>query len=449
MWGPDESSTSGSLPDGFPVPGVLVGKNDTMKVCVIGSGGREHAFVDVLRRSAEVVVTPGSPGIEGSTNEDPETIDADLFVIGPEGPLVDGLADRLRARGKLVFGPGADGALLEGSKVFMKELVTAAGVPTAAYQVFDGDDPGAVDAAAAFLGSMAPPYVIKTDGLAAGKGVFVTTDLDAARADAAAKLHGSTFGDAGRRVVIEEGLEGPEISLFAICDGTTAKVVPAVAQDHKRLGDGDSGPNTGGMGCYSPVPGIDADMLQDLMDLAVNPTLAELQRRGIDYRGVLFAGFMLTPTGPRLLEYNVRFGDPEAQVILPRLEVDLATVLAEAASGRLVSELTVSSDAMVTVVCASEGYPTAPRVGDRIKGLEQALALPGVSVFCAGVARDETNHLVTAGGRVLNVCGRAAGLDSARERAYAGVDVISWPGMHHRRDIAGAAGVATATSADR
>lgn len=426
-----------------------MGKNETMKVCVIGSGGREHAFVDALRRTAEVVITPGSPGIEGSTSEPAESIDADLFVIGPEGPLVEGLGDRLRARGDLVFGPGADGARLEGSKVFMKELITAAGVPTAAYAVFDGADQGAIDAADAWLGSMRPPYVVKTDGLAAGKGVFVTTDLDAARADAAAKLSGAAFGDAGRRIVIEEGLEGPEISLFAICDGTSARLVPTVAQDHKRLGDGDVGPNTGGMGCYSPVPGVDIAMLDDLMDVAVHPTMAELCRRGIDYRGVLFAGFMLTPEGPRLLEFNVRFGDPEAQVILPRLEVDLAAVLAQAATGRLVTDLSLSDETMVTVVCASEGYPTAPRLGDRIEGIEAAETLDGVSVFCAGVALDPTGHLITAGGRVLNVCGRAGDLATARERAYAGVDLISWPGMQHRSDIAMTAGIASISPGHR
>jgi len=408
-----------------------------MKVCVIGSGGREHAFAASLSRTADVVVTPGSPGIPGSTDQPVEEIDADLFVVGPEVPLVDGLADRLRARGRSVFGPGADGARLEGSKEWMKDLVSAAGVPTARYGSFGSGD---VDAALAFLSSLAPPYVIKTDGLAAGKGVLVTDAHREAVEDVRSKLSGQAFGDAGRRVVIEEGLSGPEVSLFAICDGTTAVAVPTVAQDHKRLGDGDAGPNTGGMGCYSPLPSMGAVEIDELMQIAVHPTMAELIHRGIDYRGVLFAGFMLTADGPRLLEYNVRFGDPEAQVILPRLDVDLAAVLVEAATGRLDTEIKVSSDAMVTVVCASEGYPAAPRTGDPIEGVDAARAIDGVSVFCAGVGAGPDGQLVTTGGRVLNVCGRGPDLATARQRAYAGVTEISWSGMHHRTDIGAAIG---------
>ncbi len=403
-----------------------------MKVCVVGSGGREHAFAATLSRTAEVVVAPGSPGIPGSTDQPVEEIDADLFVIGPEAPLVDGLADRLRAQAKVVFGPGADGARLEGSKEWMKDLVSAAGVPTARYGSFGDSE---IDAALAFLSSLTPPYVIKTDGLAAGKGVLVTEDHGEAVADVREKLSGAAFGDAGRRIVIEEGLSGPEVSLFAICDGTTAVAVPTLAQDHKRLHDGDAGPNTGGMGCCSPLPSLGNAEIDELMRVAVHPTMAELNRRSIDYRGVLYAGFMLTADGPRLLEYNVRFGDPEAQVILPRLDVDLAILLHQAASGRIDSEIKVSSDAMVTVVCASEGYPTAPRGGDVVEGIEAARALDGVSVFCAGVGAHDDGQLVTAGGRVLNVCGRGPDLMTARDRAYAGVAEISWQGMHHRTDI--------------
>ena len=404
-----------------------------MKACVVGSGGREHAFVSALSATAEVVVTPGSAGIEGSTDTPIEDIEADLYVIGPEVPLVDGLADRLRSRGKVVFGPGADGARLEGSKRWMKDLVASAGVPTARYGTFGSTD---VDLALAFLATMAPPYVIKTDGLAAGKGVLVTADHRVAAEDVREKLAGTRFGDAGRRVVIEEGLQGPEVSMFALCDGHNAVLVPTVAQDHKRVGDGDTGPNTGGMGCFSPVPGLEIADLDRLMSVAVHPTMAELIRRGIDYRGVLYAGFMLTEDGPRLLEYNVRFGDPEAQVILPRLDVDLAEVLYQAASGDLRTELKVSADAMVTVVCAAEGYPVATRVGDVIHGLEAARALEGVTVYCAGVGTNEAGELVTAGGRVVDVCGRGPDLSTARRRAYAGVAEVSWPGMHVRSDIA-------------
>ena len=404
-----------------------------MKVCVVGSGGREHAFAEALAETAQVVVTPGSPGIEGSVDTPPEDIDADLFVVGPEAPLVDGLADRLRAQGRAVFGPGADGARLEGSKAWMKDLVAAAGVPTARYGTFDSSQ---VDAAVAFLAASVPPYVVKTDGLAAGKGVFVTTDFDEAVDDVRDKLSGRSFGPAGQRVVIEEGLSGPEASLFAFCDGRRAVLIPTAAQDHKRVGDGDTGPNTGGMGCYSPMPTLAAAELDELMTAAVHPTVEELIRRGIDYRGVLFAGFMLTEDGPRLLEYNVRFGDPEAQVILPRLDVDLAEVLHQAATGSLTTELSVSDDAMVTVVCASEGYPVAPRTGDVIEGIEAARVLEGVSVFCAGVSSNESGELVTAGGRVLDVCGRGPDLATARRRAYEGVACVSWPGMHHRNDIA-------------
>ncbi len=393
---------------------------------MVGGGGREHALASVLGRTASVVVTPGNPGIPGSVTTPPEEIDADLFVIGPEVPLVAGLADRLRAAGRLVFGPGADGARLEGSKAWMKSILADARVPTARHGVFTD-----VPSATVFLRSLAPPYVVKTDGLAAGKGVLVTGSLEAAVADVAAKLSGSAFGDAGRRVVIEEGLVGPEVSLLCICDGRRA-VPLAPAQDHKRLGDGDVGPNTGGMGAFSPVPGVGKDLVEEVVERAVEPTLTALHLRGIDYRGVLYAGLMLTADGPKVLEYNVRFGDPEAQVVLPRLDCDLAALLAEAAAGRLESEPSFTDDAAVTVVLAAEGYPSAPRTGDPIVGLDAAMAMPGVEVFCAGVGPGVT----TAGGRVLSVTGRGADLPAARDRAYAAVAEISWPGMQFRTDIA-------------
>ena len=401
-----------------------------MRVCVVGSGGREHALAHVLARTSEVVVTPGNPGIPGSVSTPPEEIDADLFVIGPEAPLVDGLADRLRAQGRLVFGPGADGAQLEGSKAWMKELLVAAGVPTARHGTFTR-----AEEALEYLDSMVPPFVVKTDGLAAGKGVLVSDSLTEARNAVEDYLSGHAFGDAGRTVVVEEGLTGPELSVLAVCDGTRA-VPLAPAQDFKRLLAGGNGPNTGGMGAYSPVPLVDDALLTDVMTAFVEPTLAELRRRGIDYRGVLYAGLMLTPDGPKMLEYNVRFGDPECQVVVPRLTSDLAELLAQAAAGSIESEPTFTDDHVVTVVCASEGYPASPRTGDRIEGLDAARQVPGVTVFCAGVGADAEGHLVTAGGRVLNVCGTGATLDEARARAYQAVDLISWPGMQHRPDIA-------------
>jgi phosphoribosylamine--glycine ligase len=404
-----------------------------MKVCVVGSGGREHALASVLSRSAEVVVAPGNPGIPASVALPAEQVDADLYVIGPEVPLVDGMADRLRAQGRRVFGPGADGARLEGSKAWMKELLAEARVPTAAFGTFTDSSE-----ALAFLDTMTPPFVIKTDGLAAGKGVTVSDSLTEARNAVGDYLSGAAFGEAGRRVVIEEGLVGPELSVLAVCDGRRA-VPLAPAQDYKRLGDGDLGPNTGGMGAYSPVPLVDDAMLQDVMERFVHPTLAALAARGIDYRGVLYAGLMLTAEGPKMLEYNVRFGDPETQVVVPRLTSDLCELLAEAADGALRSTPTFTSDARVTVVCAAQGYPGAPSTGAVIEGLDDAIALEGVEVFCAGVARDDLGRLVTAGGRVLNVCGTGPTLHEARLRAYAGVNRIGWSGLQVRTDIAATA----------
>ncbi len=400
-----------------------------MRVCVVGSGGREHALAEVLGRNAEVVVSPGNPGIANSVEAGAEDIDADLYVIGPEAPLVDGLADRLRAQGRLVFGPGADGARLEGSKAWMKQLLVDAGVPTAAHDSFTEADP-----ALAFLETMPEPYVVKTDGLAAGKGVVVTDSLAEARAAVQRYLSGEAFGDAGRTVVIEEGLTGPELSVLAVCDGTTA-VALAPAQDFKRIGEGDTGPNTGGMGAYSPVPAAGDEVVAEVMEAFVDPTLEELRARGIDYRGVLYAGLMLTPDGPRILEYNVRFGDPETQVVLPRLESSLSELLMEAARGELRSKPQFSKDATVAVVLASEGYPGPARTGDPIDGLDEARAVPGARVYCAGVA-EHGGGLVTGGGRVLNVVGRGPSIARARAVAYEAAAKISWPGRQHRSDIA-------------
>jgi phosphoribosylamine--glycine ligase len=400
-----------------------------VRVVVVGSGGREACLALVLARHHDVVVSPGNPGIPGSVDTGPEDLDADLFVVGPEQPLVDGLADRLRGQGKVVFGPGSDGAQVEGSKSYMKALATAAGVPTARYARFDDPDEGL-----AYLRDMRPPYVVKTDGLAAGKGVLVTEDLVEAEADLRAKLDGAAFGDAGRTVVIEEGMTGPEVSVFAICDGTRA-VALAAAQDFKRVGDGDSGPNTGGMGAYSPLPWLEPGFEQEVLDRFVRPTLDELRRRGIDYRGALYAGLMITPDGPKLVEYNIRFGDPDGQVVLLRLTSDLGALLHEAASGELRSEPEFDDGAAVLVVAAAAGYPTEVRSGDPIAGIDEAAALEGVDVLCAGVARGR-DGFVTAGGRVLEVVGRGPDLATARARAYDGVCRLSWPGIHHRSDIA-------------
>jgi phosphoribosylamine--glycine ligase len=410
-----------------------------VKVCVVGNGGREHALAHVLSRTAEVLCAPGNPGMAQTakcTSAPPEEIDADLYVIGPELPLVDGLADRLRSRGRRVFGPGADGARLEGSKAWMKALLVAAGVPTAAHATFHD---GQVDVAIAYLRTLTGPYVIKTDGLAAGKGVLVTTDVGEAIADVRAKMSGLTHGGAGRTVVIEDGLSGPEVSVLAVCDGHRALPL-APAQDFKRLADGDRGPNTGGMGAYSPVPGVEPEEVDRLMAEAVEPTLAVLRSRGIDYRGVLYAGIMLTAAGPKVLEFNVRFGDPEAQVVLPLVEGDLAEFLLAAAEGRLPPEPpAVAQAACVAVVLASSGYPSSARTGDVISGVEEAGALDGVEVYHAGTARDPAGRLVTAGGRVLAVTGRGANLAQARTNAYAGVDKITWSGRQCRTDIAAAA----------
>jgi phosphoribosylamine--glycine ligase len=399
-----------------------------VRAVVVGGDARAHALAHVLARTCEsVVVSGGNAGMAALgvdvTDVAAEALDGDLFVISPEAPLVDGIADRLRAQGKRVFGPGADGARLEGSKAWMKDVVAAAGVPTARHGSFNEVEP-----ALAFLRSLPAPFVVKTDGLAAGKGVLVTDSLA-----------GEAFGAAGHTVVIEEGMSGAELSVLAVCDGKRA-VPLAPAQDFKRARDGDRGHNTGGMGAYSPVPAAPADLVGVVMDRFVEPTLAALRDRGIDYRGTLYAGIMLTPDGPKLLEYNVRLGDPEAQVVLPRLTSDLAALLAAAADGDLGANAPMfAPNAAVCVVAASSGYPDAPRTGDRIDGLHAANAAGGVTVFCAGVGDDGAGRLVTAGGRVLSIVGEGADLATARQRAYEGIALVSWRGMHVRTDIAKAA----------
>ncbi len=412
-----------------------------MQVLVVGGGGREHALAWGLSRSPVVdgvVVAPGNPGI-ADVGPCMDLDDAmanlevfDLAVIGPEAPLVDGLADEMRGRGLAVFGPSAAAAALEGSKAWMKQLLDDAEVPTAQHATFTaGQEPEAL----AYLATMPGLYVVKTDGLAAGKGVLVTESLAEARDGVREYLAGRAFGDAGRTVVIEEGLTGPELSLLVFCDGSTTGVPLAPAQDFKRVGDADAGPNTGGMGAYSPVPVATAAVIDEIMDRAVQPTLATLARQGIEYRGVLYAGLMLTPEGPKVIEYNVRFGDPECEVVVPRFASDLAVHCAEAATGRLETRIEFVDDACVTVVLAAEHYPAEPRTGDVISGLDAANALDDVVVFHAGTAR-RGDDIVTAGGRVLAVTALGADVAAARTKAYEAADLISWPGLLRRSDIA-------------
>ena len=414
-----------------------------MQVLVVGSGAREHALAWGLSRSPivdAVVASPGNPGIATLAtclgfDDAMESLDAfDLAIIGPEAPLVDGLADELRERGVAVFGPSRAAARLEGSKAWMKDVLARTEIPTARYATFTAVDEAA---ALAYLETLPGLYVIKTDGLAAGKGVVVTESITDARDAVREYLAGRAFGDAGRTVVIEEGLTGPELSLLVLCDGTLEGVPLAPAQDFKRMGDDDSGPNTGGMGAYSPVPIAGDDLVELVMDRAVTPTLAALASEHIEYRGVLYAGLMLTPDGPKVIEYNVRFGDPECEVVVPRLASDLAVHCAEAATGRLESPVVFRDDACVTVVLASPGYPADPQTGGVISGIDAASELDDVMIFHAGTRMDG-NDLVTAGGRVLAVTALGADVGAARSRAYEAVAKISWPGLQHRSDIAAA-----------
>ena len=413
---------------------------DGLRVLVVGSGGREHALASAFARSdvvGAVVAAPGNPGMErlgrcvpvdaseaGAIAALADDVDAHLVVVGPEVPLVAGVVDAVEARGRIAFGPRAAAARLEGSKVWMKEVLASTHVPTARHASFrEGQEAEAY----AYLESLPGSYVVKTDGLAAGKGVVVTESIEEAREAVTEYLSGAAFGEAGRALVIEEGLSGPELSLLVLCDGTD--VMPlAPAQDFKRIGDDDTGPNTGGMGAYSPVPFVTPDVVELVLERAIRPTLAALASRGVEYRGVLYAGLMLTPTGPKVLEYNVRFGDPECQVVVPRLASDLALHCLEAATGAMRTEMRFVDDAAVTVVLACEGYPSAPRTGDVVEGIEHAESLPGVTVFHAGTKLVD-GRVTSVGGRVLNVTALGPTILEARSRAYEAAKRISWPGM--------------------
>ncbi len=404
-----------------------------MRIVVVGSGGREHALAYVLGKEHEVVVAPGSSAIGqyfDLSDKDPLDIDADLYVIGPEQPLVDGLADRLREHSKAVFGPSKEGARLEGSKAFLKDVLVAAKVPTAEHRSFSD-----LSHALAYVESMKPPYVIKTDGLAEGKGVLVTEELSEAKEDIVAKMTGRRFNGAGRTIVIEEGLVGKELSLFALCDGRNAVALPA-ATDYKRLLEGNEGPNTGGMGAYAPLSWASDSLQEEILDTLVKPTLKELLRRGVQYRGVLYAGVMVTDSGPKIIEFNVRFGDPETQVVLPKVEEDLGDILLECAVGEIDTRPKVSSKSLLTVVLAAPGYPLSTKTGAEIAGVQRASKRDGVKVFFAGTSYDsERDVFVVSGGRVMAVTGEGPTLLEARSRAYSAVSEITFEGMHYRSDI--------------
>lgn len=419
-----------------------------MRILVVGGGGREHALAWKLASEpgvGEVLCAPGNPGISAVARTVPAAaadVDAlaalarresvDLTVVGPELPLDRGIADRFASEGLRLFGPSRAAAQLECSKVFAKAFMARHGVPTARYRACDSAEAAHAIVESAELGF---PVVVKADGLAAGKGVVVAPDRASADAAIRGAMEERQFGDAGARLVLEECLAGPEVSFFALCDGRRALPIGS-AQDHKRVFDDDRGPNTGGMGAFAPSPLVDDSMRSRIMREIVEPVVAGLRAEGHEYRGFLYAGLMLTCDGPKVIEFNVRFGDPEAQVVVPMIAGDLAPLLAAAADGSLPDRtIARQSGCRVGVVLASEGYPGPSPLGRRIEGLDAAAALQDVVVFHAGTSRNDRGEIVTAGGRVLTVVGSGDTFEKAIDRAYAGVSAIHFDGMHYRRDI--------------
>jgi len=416
-----------------------------MKVLVVGSGGREHSLCWAIAKSPkcdELYCAPGNAGIDQVAISVPVQADdldgmmefvldneVDFVVVGPEGPLVAGLVDRLEAAGVKAFGPSAKAAALEGSKAFTKDLCGKYGIPTAEYARFDEPD-----AAKEYIRIKGAPIVVKADGLAAGKGVILCRNENEAYAAIDHIMTEAAFGEAGSEVVIEEMMTGEEASFFALVDGTTA--VPLVAaQDHKAAFDGDEGPNTGGMGAYSPAPVIDARMSRQVMDTIITPTIEGMAAEGAPYKGVLYAGLMMTEKGPQLIEYNVRFGDPECQPMMMRLKSDLLDLLLACAEGRLAkAKLAWRKEAALSVVMATQGYPGSYRKGSEIKGLEKAAALKDVEIFHAGT-REEDGRILADAGRVLNVTALGRTVAEAQKRAYKAVGLIDWPEGFCRSDI--------------
>lgn len=418
-------------------------ESQAIDILLLGSGGREHAIAKKLAaspRCGKLYIAPGN----GGTSQEGENISLDendptavaafakdhgcgMVVIGPEAPLVVGVADAVREAGIPCFGPGAEGAQMEGSKLFSKQLMERAGVPTAAYGSFT-DEQSALD----YVNAQGAPLVVKADGLAAGKGVIVATELEQAL-DAVHECFSGAFGDAGNTVVVEEMLTGPECSLLAFTDGITVRPM-ATSQDHKRALEGDLGPNTGGMGVYSPVPIVTPEEHETMVAI-MHQTVEQLHREGIDYRGCLYGGFMLTPAGPKVLEFNARFGDPETQVILPRLQNDLVDVMLACAEQRLDEvELSWRDDWAVSVVLTSAGYPGSYEKGKVITGIEDAEALDGVTVYHAGT-REQDGQILTNGGRVIDVTALGATFEEARNLAYAACEKIDFEGKTLRHDI--------------
>lgn len=418
-------------------------ESQAIDILLLGSGGREHAIAKKLAaspRCGKLYIAPGN----GGTSQEGENISLDendptavaafakdhgcgMVVIGPEAPLVVGVADAVREAGIPCFGPGAEGAQMEGSKLFSKQLMERAGVPTAAYGSFT-DEQSALD----YVNAQGAPLVVKADGLAAGKGVIVATELEQAL-DAVHECFSGAFGDAGNTVVVEEMLTGPECSLLAFTDGITVRPM-ATSQDHKRALEGDLGPNTGGMGVYSPVPIVTPEEHETMVAI-MHQTVEQLHREGIDYRGCLYGGFMLTPAGPKVLEFNARFGDPETQVILPRLQNDLVDVMLACAEQRLDEvELSWRDDWAVSVVLTSAGYPGSYEKGKVITGIEDTEALDGVTVYHAGT-REQDGQILTNGGRVIDVTALGATFEEARNLAYAACEKIDFEGKTLRHDI--------------